>query len=80
MRSGLPTYVFFLVNHLGEPFEAHQLEFPDEHQALSHAQILAARQYPVEVRLNGELIKLIPMAVWRAEDWLKPYLGPWPLI
>ena len=79
MRSGLPAYVFFLTNHLGEPFEAHELEFPDDQQAFNHAEILAARQYPVEIGRGGELIKQIPMGEWQAEDWLKPHLGPWPL-
>lgn len=79
MRSGLPAYVFFLTNHLGEPFEAQELEFPDDQHAFNHAEILAARQYPVEIRRGGELIKQIPMGEWQAEDWLKPHLGPWPL-
>ncbi len=29
----MPTYVFFLINHLGEPFEANELDFEDDQQA-----------------------------------------------
>lgn len=79
MRSGVPAYVFFLINHLGEPFEARELDFADNQQALDYAQSLAAQHYPVEVRLGGKSIKVIPTEEWRPEDWLKPYLGPWPL-
>lgn len=79
MRSGVPAYVFLLINHLGESFEARELDFADDQQALDHARSLAGRNYPVEVRLDGRCIARAPMAEWQVEDWLKPYLGPWPL-
>lgn len=79
MRSGVPAYVFHLINHLGEAFQASEMDFPEDEQALEHARSLAARRYPVEVRLDGRLIGLAPMAEWEVEDWLKPHLGPWPL-
>lgn len=75
----MPTYVFFLINHLGEPFEANELDFEDDQQASAHATSLLAKGYPVEVRSDGKRIKLLPMMTWSVEDWLKPHLGPWPL-
>ena len=75
----MPTYVFFLINHLGEPFEANELDFEDDQQASAHATSLLAKGYPVEVRSDGKRVKLLPMMTWRVENWLKPYLGPWPL-
>ena len=79
MRSGVPAYVFLLINHLGEPFEASELDFADDQQALDHARSLARRHYPVEVRLDGRCLGRAPMAEWEVEDWLRPHLGPWPL-
>lgn len=75
----MPTYVFFLINHLGEPFEASELAFEDDQQANAHAASLLTKGYPVEVRSDGKRIKLLPMMTWSVEDWLKPHLGPWPL-
>ena len=75
----MPTYVFVLINHLGEPFEASELTFEDDRQANAHAASLLTKGYPVEVRSNGERIKLLPLMTWIVEDWLKPHLGPWPL-
>jgi hypothetical protein len=77
--SGVPVYVFLLINHLGEPFAARELDFDDDRKALDHAETLAGRDYPVEVRSGGQLLGLIPMIPWEVEDWLKPHLGPWPL-
>lgn len=75
----MPTYVFFLINHLGEPFEASEWDFEDDQQAKDYAASLLAKGYPVEVRSEGQRIKLLPMMTWSVEDWLKPHLGPWPL-
>ena len=33
----MPTYVFVLINHLGEPFEASELNFEDDQQAKAYA-------------------------------------------
>lgn len=79
MGLGVPAYVFRLINHLGEPFEARELDFEDDQKALDHARTLAAGNYPVEVMSGDRHVGRIPMAEWQAEDWLKPHLGPWPL-
>lgn len=79
MRSGVPAYMFLLINHLGEPFETSELDFADDQQALDHARSLATNHYPVEVHLDGRCVERIPMGEWEVEDWLKPHLGPWPL-
>ena len=42
----MPTYVFFLINHLGEPFEASELDFEDDRQADAYAASLLARAIP----------------------------------
>ena len=55
----MPTYVFFLINHLGEPFEASELTFEDDQQANAHAASLLTKGYPVEVRSDGKRIKLL---------------------
>lgn len=79
MGSEVPVYVFFLINHLGEPFAARELDFENDRKALDHAEALAGRDYPVEVRSGGRLLCLMPVAAWEPEEWLKPHLGPWPL-
>ena len=71
--------MFFLINHLGEPFEASEWDFEDDQQAKDYAASLLAKGYPVEVRSEGQRIKLLPIMTWSVEDWLKPHLGPWPL-
>lgn len=68
----MPHYSFFLINHLGEPFEASERSFDTDQEACDHAQALAERGYPVEVRSAGARIKLIPLMTWNAEDWLSP--------
>lgn len=75
----MPAYVFLLINHLGEPFDSQELDLEDDQKALDHAQGLAGRNYPVEVRSGDRLVGKVPLQEWRAEAWLKPYLGPWPL-
>ncbi len=75
----MPTYVFVLINHLGDPFEASELNFEDDQQAKAYAASLLAKGHPVEVRSDGQRIKLLPMMTWSVEDWLTPHLGPWPL-
>lgn len=66
----MPQYWFFLINHLGEPFEASERSFDDDEQACAHAEALTARGYPVEVKSGGVRIKLAPLMTWKAEDWL----------
>jgi hypothetical protein len=68
----VPQYSFFLINHLGEPFEASECSFDTDQEAYDHAQTLAERGYPVEVKSGGARIKLIPLMTWNAEDWLSP--------
>ncbi len=75
----MPAYVFLLINHVGEPFEAHELDLEDDQKALDHARGLAGRNYPVEVMSAGRRVGHIPTPEWEAEEWLKPHLGPWPL-
>jgi hypothetical protein len=70
--GGVPLYSFFLINHLGEPFEASERSFDTDQEACDHAQALAERGYPVEVKSGGERIKLIPLMTWSVEDWLSP--------
>ena len=41
----MPTYVFVLINHLGEPFEASELNFEDDQQAKAYAASLLAKGY-----------------------------------
>ena len=67
----MPLYSFFLINHLGEPFEAAERPFDSHQDACAHARTLSARRgYPVEVKSGGARIKLVPLITWRAEDWL----------
>ena len=67
----MPLYSFFLINHLGEPFDAAERAFDNDQDACAHALTLSARRgYPVEVKSGGARIKLVPLMTWRAEDWL----------
>lgn len=75
----MPAYVLHLINHLGEPFGARELDFDDDQTALDYAQALVGQAYPLEVRLDGRLVCLVPLPEWQVEEWLKPHLGPWPL-
>lgn len=69
--GGVTHYSFFLINHLGEPFEAVELSFDNDQDACAHAQATAARRgYPVEVKSSGVRINLVPLMTWKAEDWL----------
>jgi len=68
----VPQYSFFLINHLGEPFEASECSFENDQEACDHAKALAERGYPVEVKSAGARIKLMPLMTWKAEDWLSP--------
>lgn len=68
---GVPLYSFFLINHLGEPFEASECSFDSDREACAHAEAIASRRgYPVEVKSDGVRIKLAPLMTWKAEEWL----------
>lgn len=68
---GVPQYSFFLINHLGEPFDASERAFENDQDACAHAVTISARRgYPVEVKSSGTRLKLVPLMTWRAEDWL----------
>jgi hypothetical protein len=69
-----PPYVFTLLNHLGEPLERDC----DAEAAEALARDLARRGYPVEVRNGGEVLG-VRQPSWSLEDWLRPYLGSWPI-
>ena len=67
----MPLYSFFLINHLGEPFDASERSFDNDQDACAHALTTSARRgYPVDVKSGGARIKLVPLMTWRAEDWL----------
>lgn len=68
----MPQYSFFLINHMGEPFEASECSFDNDQDACAYAERLASRRdYPVEVKSGGDRIKLVPLMTWKAEDWLR---------
>jgi len=69
----MPVYAFSSLNHLGERFGTVTREFGGDAEAIAEAR-RAPHLYPLEVHRDGQSLTIVPLAPWRAEDWLRRVL------
>lgn len=72
-------YTFRLLNHLGEPHEAHDLICEDDDHAIACGRELLHRGYPVEVMQEGRSVRVLKPVVVILDDFVRHLLGRRPL-
>lgn len=70
----MPVYAFSKLNHLGERFGTVTREFGGDAEAIAQARG-EQRLYPLEVHRGGQSLTVVPVELWRAEDWLRRHLA-----
>lgn len=68
----MPVYAFSKLNHLGERFGTQTRECADDAEAIAQAR---PQLYPLEVHRDGRSLTIVPVALWRAEEWLSRHLA-----
>ena len=73
-------YTFRLLNHLGEPHEAHELICDGDDHAVACGCELLHRGYPVEVMQEDRRVRVLKPVVVILDDFVRHLLGRRPLL